>query len=107
MTLMETIQTRLLSYEPGARRDQELYFSVARNLARAQFRLADQELCRRLWQDVGERNLDVDRVLHLMYGCCCHDDQQAMLEADADYVAGLQAHRSANEASKPGIFEHC
>ena len=107
MTLLESIQTRLLNYEPGARREQEMYFSVARNLSRAQFKLADQELCRRLWQDVGERNLDVDRVLNLMYGCWFQDDQQAMLDADADFLANCQASRSETDASKPGIFEHC
>ena len=87
MTLPETIQTRQLSYQPAARREQDHHFSVARSLAEAHFRLADEQLCDRLWQDVAERHLDLDRVMNLMYGCWFHDDLAEMRGADAHYLA--------------------
>jgi len=88
-------------------RDQKVYFACARNLARAQFQLADNELSRRLWQDVADQGLDVDRVLNLMYGCWFQDDEKAMQEADLEYLE--QASLRQGQAAEPpaGIFEHC
>ena len=97
MTLLETIQTSLLRYQPAARREQEMYFTAARSLAEAHFHLADELLCDRLWQDVAERHLDIDRVMNLMYGCWFHDDPAQMREADAHYLAGRRrGHHRAN-----------
>ena len=100
MTLPETIQTKLLSYQPAARREQDQYFSAARSLAEAHFRLADEQLCNRLWQDVAERHLDLDRVMNLLYGCWVHNDPAEMREADARYLAELRRgrHRANPEA---------
>ena len=82
----------------------DLYFSCARNLARAQFQLADEELSRRLWEDVAERELDVDRILNLMYGCWFQADREAMQEADAAYST---ERAGGMQPSQVGIFEHC
>ncbi|QNJ16585.1 hypothetical protein SynA1840_01041 [Synechococcus sp. A18-40] len=100
MGLIQTLQSRLLRYESTALRDRQAYFSVARNLARAQFLLGDAELSQRLWQDVADRGLDVERIEQLMYGCWFQDDPDAMAEADAAYLS-----RTAPPES-PGIFEH-
>ena len=107
MSFLQTLQTRLLRYESPAHRDQEVYFTCARNLARAQFQLADDELSRRLWQDVGDRDLDVDRVLNLMYGCWFQDEPESMQEADRAYVMGASNQHVESDGSAPGIFEHC
>ena len=100
MRLLETIQTRLLRYQPAARREQEDYFSTARSLAEAHFSLADEHLCDRLWQDVAERHLDLDRLMNLMYGCLFYDDHAQMREVDARYLAELRRgrHRANPEA---------
>ena len=62
MGLIQTPQIHLLRYESQARRDQQAHFNAARNLARAQFQLGDAELSQRLWQDVANRELDVERI---------------------------------------------
>jgi hypothetical protein len=84
---------------------QQAHFDAARRLSLAQFQLADAELSQRLWQDVAERELDVDRILNLMYGCWFQEDREAMQEADAAY----STERASGEIqpSQVGIFEHC
>ncbi len=88
-------------------RDQQAYFASARNLARAQFQLGDDELSRRLWQDVADQGLDVDRVLNLMYGCWFQDDNKAMQQADLDYLERVSRRPERVEDVSAGIFEHC
>lgn len=101
MGLIQTLQSRLLRYESTALRDRQAYFSAARNLARAQFLLGDAELSQRLWQDVADRGLDVERIEQLMYGCWFQDDPKAMADADDRYVSQREADSSM------GIFSHC
>ena len=101
MGLIQTLQSRLLRYESPALRDQQAHFNAARNLARAQFLLGDAELSQRLWQDVADRELNVERVEQLMYGCWFQDDVDAMASADEAYLS-----RTA-QPEAPGIFEHC
>ena len=105
VAFLQSIQTTLLRYQSTRDHEQDLYFSSARNLARAQFQLADEELSRRLWQDVAERELDVDRILNLMYGCWFQEDREAMQEADAAHSANRVA--GGLPPSQVGIFEHC
>ena len=62
MGLLQTIQGRLLQYDSPSRQLQQAHFDAARRLAQAQFQLADAELSQRLWQDVADRDLDVDRI---------------------------------------------
>jgi hypothetical protein len=62
---------------------QQIYFEAARRLVHPQFQLADAELSQRLWQDVAERNLDVDRILNLLYGCWFLENPEALGCADA------------------------
>ena len=107
VTFLKTLQDHLVRYESPARREQDGYISCAKNLANAQFQLADAELSRRLWQDVADRKLDVDRLLNLMYGCWFPDDLQAMQEADRDYLAKHSAQTQTPERHGIGIFEHC
>ena len=101
MGLIQTLQSRLLRYESPARREQQAHFDAARNLARAQFQLGDAELSQRLWQDIADRELDVERIEQLMYGCWFQDDPDAMAAADAAYLI------QTAQPEAPGIFEHC
>ena len=86
MGLIQALQSRLLRYESPARLEQKAHFDGARNLAQAQFQLGDAELNHRLWQDVADRELDVERIEQLMYGCWFQDDPDAMAAADAAYL---------------------
>ena len=72
--------------ECRARNDRQTYFSIARDLVSAQFVLADQELTRRLWQEVGDRDLDIGRIINLLYRCSSHDDDSEMVEVDDAFL---------------------
>ena len=101
MGLLQTLQGRLLQYDSPSRQVQQAHFDAARRLAQAQFQLADAELSQRLWQDVADRDLDIDRIINLLYGCWFQEDPAALRAADA----GFQARRQ--QESIPGVFEHC
>ena len=107
MAFLHTLQTNLLRYNSPVTSDQEEYFSCARDLVLAQFQLAYQELTQRLWQDVADRNFDVDRIIHLMYRCRFHDDNEALKEADDAFIAHGRQHTSHANGMKVGVFEHC
>ena len=101
MGLLQTIQGRLLQYDSPSRQLQQAHFDAARRLAQAQFQLADAELSQRLWQDVADRDLDVDRILNLLYGCWFQDDPAALRAAYAE----LQGRRGRDLF--PGVFDPC
>ena len=79
-------ETVLAGEECRARNDRQTYFSIARELVQAQFVLADQELTRRLWQEVGDRNLEMGRIMNLLYRCSSHEDESEMVEVDDAFL---------------------
>ncbi len=62
-------------------------FSLARELINAQFHLANDELSRKLWNEVAALKIDPKRIINIMYKCCSNIDNQSMLEADLDYCS--------------------
>ena len=92
-TQMQPLSQQRLLMSVGAamecriRNDRQSYFSLARDLAHAQFVLADAELSCRLWQDVADRDLDMARLLHLLYGGWDVEDEKEMLEADQQFLS--------------------
>ena len=79
-------ETVLAGEECRARNDRQTYFSIARELVDAQFVLADQELTRRLWQEVGDRDLEIGRIINLLYRCSSHEDESEMVEVDDAFL---------------------
>ena len=79
-------ETVLAGEECRARNDRQTYFSIARELVDAQFVLADQELTRRLWQEVGDRNLEIGRIINLLYRCSSHENESEMVEVDDAFL---------------------
>ena len=78
-----------LSYQPGVfkeRKDLEKVYSLTRELVNAQFLLCDDELTNRLWEEVGNLNIDPERIINLMYKCYSHDDFTAMIDTDSKYL---------------------
>ena len=71
--------------DTGIRNDRQVVFQLVRDLIQAQFELCDQELTKRLWQDVADRNIDLDRVINLMYACSFHEDDNEMIKVDEIY----------------------
>ena len=58
----DQVAPAITTAEARSRNDRQAYIAITRDLAEAQFKLADDELSRRLWDDVGERELDVERA---------------------------------------------
>ena len=73
--------------ECRSRNDRQSYIAITRAIENAQFVLADHELSRRLWQDVGDRDLEVGRILHLLYGGWDLNDNEEIRKADAQFLA--------------------
>ena len=71
--------------EVKARNDRPAVFQLVRDLVQAQFDRGDEELTKRLWQDVADREIDLDRVINLMYTCSFHEDDNEMTKVDETY----------------------
>ena len=71
--------------ESRLRNDRQAVFQLVRDLVQAQFDRGDEELTRRLWQDVADREIDLDRVINLMYTCSFHEDDEEMIKVDETY----------------------
>ena len=67
------------------RNDRQAVFQLVRDLVKAQFDRGDEELTKRLWQDVADREIDLDRVINLMYTCSFHEDDNEMTKVDETY----------------------
>ena len=72
-------------HEARIRNDRQAVFQLIRDLVQAQFDRADEELTKRLWQDVADRKIDLDRVINLMYTCSFHEDDEEMTKVDETY----------------------
>ena len=62
-------------------------YSLARDLINAQFNLGNDELSRKLWDEVAALKIDPNRIINLMYRCYLYEDDKSMLEADVDYFS--------------------
>ena len=71
--------------ESRIRNDRQAVFQLVRDLVQAQFERGDEELTKRLWQDVADRNIDLERVINLMYTCSFHEDDNEMTKVDENY----------------------
>ena len=71
--------------EARIRNDRQTVFQLVRDLVQAQFDRGDEELTKRLWQDVADRDIDLDRVINLMYACSFHDEDDEMIKVDETY----------------------
>ena len=55
-------------------------YSLARDLINAQFNLGDNELSRRLWNEVAALKIDPHRIINLMYRCYLYEDENYMVD---------------------------
>ena len=90
MALQKKIIPKSLKVQAGTseariRNDRQAVFQLVRDLVNAQFDRGDEELTKRLWQDVADRNIDLDRVINLMYTCSFHEDDYEMTKVDETY----------------------
>ena len=69
------------------RNDRQSYVALSRQLVQAQFVLRDRELTNRLWHDVANRDMDLGRIINLLYCCSSPEDDEAMRWIDEGYLA--------------------
>ena len=81
----KTSEVKVGNQESRLRNDRQAVFQLVRDLVQAQFDRGDEELTKRLWQDVADRDIDLDRVINLMYTCSFHDDDYEMTKVDETY----------------------
>ena len=87
MAALQTIGKKILTYLSPRAKEQAAYFEITRDIAEAQFYLGNRFQEIYLWQEVADRDMDVSRIENLLYGCFFHDDQNAMIEADREFMA--------------------
>ena len=87
MATLHSVGRKILTYMSPRVKEKSAYFQIARDISEAQFYLGNrfQELY--LWQEVADRDMEVSRIENLLYGCFFHDDEEAMVEADREYMA--------------------
>ena len=83
--VLNSIESKLNEKESRMRNDRQTVFALVRDLVQAQFFVSDQELVNRLWQDVADRDVDINRVINLMYTCSDYTNDIEMTEADETY----------------------
>ena len=87
MATLQSVGRRILTYISPRLKEQSTYFKVAREIAEAQFCLGNSFHETYLWQEVADHNMDVSRIENLLYGCFFQDDEDAMAEADREFMA--------------------
>ena len=65
--------------------DRKRVFNLVRQLVQAQMDSTDKELTKKLWKDVTDKGIDLDRVITLMYSCSLHEDDNEMIKVDEIY----------------------
>ena len=87
MATLQSVGRKILTYISPRAKEQFAYFQMTRDISEAQFYLGNrfQELY--LWQEVADRDMQVSRIENLLYRCFFHDDDEAMVEADTEFMA--------------------
>ena len=86
MAALQTIGKKILTYLSSRAKEQTAYFKITRDIAEAQFYLGNRFQEIYLWQEVADCDMDVSRIENLLYGCFFHDDENAMIEADREFM---------------------
>lgn len=68
-------------------KEQQLVFLLVRQLAAAQFELANPQMTERLWQEVAALEIDPERVIALLYGGQDVTDREALRLLDEQWRA--------------------
>ena len=64
--------------EERIRNERQAVFQLVRELVQAQFERGDEEFTKRLWQQLADGEIELDRVLNIMYTCSFHEDDNEM-----------------------------
>ena len=87
MATLQSVGRKILTYISPRFKEQSAYFQITRDISEAQFYLGNRFQGLYLWQEVADCDMEVYRIENLLYGCFFHDDEEAMAEADREFVA--------------------
>ena len=87
MATLQSVGRKILTYVSPRAKEQSAYFKITRDISEAQFYLGNRFQEIYLWQEVADRDMDVSRIVNLLYGCSFHDDEAAMAEADDAFMS--------------------
>ena len=88
---------------PNAIKQQQLLFTLVRQLGEAQFVQADQQRASRLWAEVDALEIDPERVTRLLYGGHDFSDRIALDAIDRHWVME-QSVIDPDPGSQPRIW---
>tara|TARA_B100002051_G_C16679501_1_gene608951 strand:+ start:856 stop:1131 length:276 start_codon:yes stop_codon:yes gene_type:complete len=91
MATLQSIGRKVLTYISPRAKEQSAYFEITRDISEAQFYLGNKFREIYLWQEVADRNMNVERIENLLYGCFFHDDEDAMIETDRKFMANKKS----------------
>lgn len=74
-------------------KEQQLVFLLVRQLAAAQFELANPQMTERLWQEVAALEIDPERITALLYGGQDVNDRDALRVLDEQWRARHRPRR--------------
>lgn len=87
MATLQSVGRKVLAYISPRAKEQSAYFKITRELSGAQFYLGNRFQEIYLWQEVADHDMEVSRIESLLYGCFFHDDDEAMVEADREFMS--------------------
>ena len=87
MATLQSVGRKVLAYISPRAREQSAYFQITREISEAQFYLGNRFREIYLWQEVADRDMEVPRIENLLYRCFFHNDEEAMDEADREFMS--------------------
>lgn len=83
-------------------KEQQLVFLLVRQLATAQFEVANATLTRRLWDEVNALDIDPERITRLLYGGQDVTDREALQRLDEQWRAEHRPTQRQGWFRRPG-----
>ena len=87
MATLQSVGRKILTYISPRVKEQSAYFQITRDISEAQLYLGNRFQEIYLWQEVADSDMEVSRIENLLYGCFFHDDEEAMIEADKEFMS--------------------
>ena len=84
-------------------KEQQLVFLLVRQLAAAQFELANSPMSRRLWDEVAALEIDPERITALLYGGQDVSDREALRPLDDRWRAQHRPRVRSGWFRRPGL----
>ena len=86
MATLQSVGRKVLAYISPRVKEQSAYFKITREISEAQFYLGNKFQEIYLWQEVADHDMKASRIENLLYRCFFHNDDEAMIEADREFM---------------------